>query len=132
MDAWMNFSVLQLVSWGLWCVISFTTFVLPRLEHTIIVKEIAVNLLVNSFIYVFKGWGNSAANYHDLGRHTVLLCFVSFHQRTRFGLKFKVLFFYCCGQYGKIITYQFITCVYNILCSASWRLPTPNASEVIN
>ena len=22
MDAWMNFSVLQLVSWGLWCVIS--------------------------------------------------------------------------------------------------------------
>ena len=61
MDAWMNFSVLQLVSWGLWCVISFTTFVLPRLEHTIIVKEIAVNLLVNSFIYVYKGWGNSAA-----------------------------------------------------------------------
>ena len=94
MDAWMNFSVLQLVSWGLWCVIYyFTTFVLPRLEHTIIVKEIAVNLLFNSFIYVYKGWGNSAANYHDLGRHTVLLCFVSFHQRTRFGLKFKVLFF---------------------------------------
>ena len=101
MDAWMKFTVLQLVSWGLWFVISFTTFVLPRLEHTIIVKEIAVNLLVNSFMYVlllvcgYKGWGNSTARIImtlvDILFYYAL--YVSFYQRTRFGFKFKVLFF---------------------------------------
>ena len=72
MDAWMNFSVVQLVSWGLWCVISFTPFVLPSLEHTI-VKEISVSMLVNSYtVYVvllecgYKGRGNSAATMLSL------------------------------------------------------------------
>ena len=29
-----------------------------------------------------------------IGRRIFLLCFISFHQRTRFVLKFKVLFFF--------------------------------------
>ena len=58
MYAWMNFSVLPGVMGFVVCDI-FTT----------IVKEIAVNLLVTSFMYVlllvcgYKGKGNSAARY---------------------------------------------------------------------
>ena len=39
---------------------------------------------------------NEVLNTIDNSRHTVLLCFISFHQRTRFGLKFlKSSFFIC-------------------------------------
>ena len=36
---------------------------------------------------------NEVLNTIAIGRHTVLSCFISYHQRTRFGLEFKVVVF---------------------------------------
>ena len=63
------------------------------------------------YIMTFNEVLNTIAHNRYTYRFVML---ISFHQRTRFGLEFKVVFFNCFGQYLKLILF-FITCVYVVV-----------------
>ena len=55
---------------------------------------------------------------NTIATHTVLSCFISFHQRTRFGLEFKfffIFFWFLANIEVDTIFYYMCLC-----CSASW------------